>query len=604
MLKEEQSMKKVMAIAIAAAVVLSTAAVSAIAVDTTKQMSRAARISENKIEISEGVSIRVIGNTIQFIKDGEVIRTETMKTKEITLTRSENGGITIQFKNIEGKMVRVSLGAQKAVSIDGKLNKLTLGKNMPSSAYVEIATGSTIKTLVVSSDADVSIENGTKIENMKVTTSSARIDVASGAFVTNVEAPKGTNITGVKITTMTVGSTDRETDTSNKKDDNKENNNNSGGSIVIKPTPPSDPEPGNPTPPPPDPSIKQVSTQEEFEAALKDPTIKTITLSGTEAFKVPTGGTETGKTINAPSGTTLKDYWNVGEGNKVVASAGANLKWDNTDDTEGTLFGTGGNIILSDGSMTITGKANGKSDYTISGNGSLNAVGNEGSLVVKPGESLIIDTGSQVTVKPKPADGNTTDNTWPTVNVHSDGGKLIVKGELILDEGALVVLGKGKESIEKPEGGTVTDPNKGRFDPSDIDTVVGIIDGKYEEVTDYSLREAAASEKDKPTTQGTAQTPEAAPVTPETKPEVPEAKPEAPETKPETPEAKPEVPEAKPEVPEAKPETPETKPETPETKPETPEPTPSPEAPTPTPTPEAPAETPAPATPEAPIPVS
>ena len=54
--------------------------------------------------------------------------------------------------------------------------------------------------------------------------------------------------------------------------------------------------------------------QEALASGVQDITI---------ASSIPTGMS----TVTIPSGTTLRDYWKIGFGNKIVVNAGGNLRW-------------------------------------------------------------------------------------------------------------------------------------------------------------------------------------------------------------------------------------------------------------------------------------
>ena len=74
----------------------------------------------------------------------------------------------------------------------------------------------------------------------------------------------------------------------------------------------------------------------------------------TIASSIPTGMS----TVIIPSGTTLRDYWKIGFGNKIVVNAGGNLRWG---------AGTIDNLLVGDASSSANLKLTTGATFTITG---------------------------------------------------------------------------------------------------------------------------------------------------------------------------------------------------------------------------------------------
>jgi len=211
-----------------------------------------------------------------------------------------------------------------------------------------------------------------------------------------------------------------------------------------------------------------VTTMEQLQAALAAG-VTDITI----ASSIPTGMT----TVTIPSGTTLRDYWKIGFGNKIVVNAGGMLRWG-TGTTANLLVGNASstaNLALATGAtFTITGAVGDKiAAYVLDGTATVQQQ-NTNPFVVAANETFTITTGSALNV----AAASDTDlaNVQPVLSVHATGGKLVVNGTLNLLAGSRIVLGNGLSSIVN--AGTITN-NAGTYDGSKITGVVGILDANH-----------------------------------------------------------------------------------------------------------------------------
>ena len=215
-------------------------------------------------------------------------------------------------------------------------------------------------------------------------------------------------------------------------------------------------------------SSASVITMPQLQAALSAG-VKDITI----ASSIPTGMT----TVTIPSGTTLRDYWKIGFGNKIAVNAGGMLRWG-TGTTANLLVGNAistANLALSTGAtFTITGAVGDKiAAYVLSGTAYVQQQ-NTNPFVVSANETFTIATGATLNVAA--ATDTVLANVKPVLSIHATGGKLVVYGTLNLLVGSRIFLGNGLSSIANT--GTIIN-NAGAYDGSKITGVVGILDANH-----------------------------------------------------------------------------------------------------------------------------
>ena len=182
-------------------------------------------------------------------------------------------------------------------------------------------------------------------------------------------------------------------------------------------------------------------------------------------------------TVTIPAGTTLRDYWKIGFGNKIVVNAGGMLRWG-TGTTANLLVGNAGstaNLALAYGAtFTISGAVGDKiAAYVLNGTATVQQQ-NTNPFVVETNETFTIATGAILNVAA--ATDTVLADVQPVLSVHATGGKLVVNGTLNLLAGSRIVLGNGLSSIVNT--GTITN-NAGIYDGSVITGVVGILDANH-----------------------------------------------------------------------------------------------------------------------------
>jgi len=211
-----------------------------------------------------------------------------------------------------------------------------------------------------------------------------------------------------------------------------------------------------------------VTTMEQLQAALAAG-VTDITI----ASSIPTGMT----TVTIPSGTTLRDYWKIGFGNKIVVNAGGKLRWG-TGTTNNLLVGDANstaNLALATGAtFTITGTVGDKiATYVLNGTATVQQQ-NTNPFVVAANETFTVATGATLNIAE--ATDTVLENVQPVLSVHATGGKLVVNGTLNLLAGSRIFLGNGISSIVN--AGTITN-NAGIYDGTAITGVVGILDANH-----------------------------------------------------------------------------------------------------------------------------
>jgi len=222
------------------------------------------------------------------------------------------------------------------------------------------------------------------------------------------------------------------------------------------------------------PSLSSVTTMEQLQAALVAG-VTDITI----ASSIPTGMS----TVIIPSGTTLRDYWKIGFGNKIVVNSGGNLRWG---------AGTINNLLVGDASssanlklatgatFTITGNVNDEiASYVLNGTGEVKQQ-NDIPFVVAANQTFTIATGATLNI----AAATDTDhaNVQPVLSVDASAGKLVVNGTLNLLKGSRIFLNNGLSGIENTG---IINNNAGIYDGSVITGMVGILDA-YHIVIDVS----------------------------------------------------------------------------------------------------------------------
>ena len=204
--------------------------------------------------------------------------------------------------------------------------------------------------------------------------------------------------------------------------------------------------------------------QEAIVAGVKDITI---------AESIPTGMS----TITIPSGTTLRDYYKIGFGNKIIVNAGGMLRVG-TGTNDNLLVGdanSSANLALEVGStFTITGTVNDKiAKYVLNGTAKLQQQ-NTKPFLVAANETFTIEAGATLNVAA--ATDTVLASVQPVLNVDATGGKLVVNGTLNLLAGSRIFLCNGINSIVNT--GSIIN-NAGTYNASVITGVVGILDANH-----------------------------------------------------------------------------------------------------------------------------
>ncbi|GHV29201.1 hypothetical protein AGMMS4952_14540 [Spirochaetia bacterium] len=245
----------------------------------------------------------------------------------------------------------------------------------------------------------------------------------------------------------------------------------------------------------PDPEDPPPITQEKFRDLVQNTATRTIEL--TEGSDVTLSGLKvnaTRLTIKVASGATLRDCWKIGAGKYVVVSSGGNLRWGEGE--ENNLFvgatGSTANLRLTSGTFTVIGKDADKADYELSGHARVYQQNGE-PFVIDEDQEFTIVTGKLTVTEQL---GDNLEQIKPVLNIHADGGRLIIENfaALELAKGALVVLGgvtedpsnPAEDRIARKPSGIISDHARPGYAAGIATGIVGILDSNHDQVKGYN----------------------------------------------------------------------------------------------------------------------
>lgn len=183
-------MKKLMAWLLVSAMMLGTSVVASAA-----EVIAGSSSSVNSQDFKSGYTVKGTGDSVQFIKGGSVISTRELETSVLTLTNSEDGGAAIQFTDVEGDVRKVSLGAQNAVTITGKITSLILPSTLSKDVAVFVPSGANIRNMKISSQTKVGVDG--IVTNLEIRNGKARVSASGDASISTVKTVNQNAISGV-----------------------------------------------------------------------------------------------------------------------------------------------------------------------------------------------------------------------------------------------------------------------------------------------------------------------------------------------------------------------------------------------------------------------
>lgn len=143
-------------------------------------------------------SVTVQTGKVTLNQSGKAVKTYETKNTDIALTTDKAGDFLVCYYNAAGQYKGISLGKQTALTIGGKMNSLTINKELSDSIAITLAAGSDVKTMTVASPNAVTI-NG-KVGQLNVS-AAAKVTIDKNAAVTKSSVTdKKASVTGNKGT--------------------------------------------------------------------------------------------------------------------------------------------------------------------------------------------------------------------------------------------------------------------------------------------------------------------------------------------------------------------------------------------------------------------
>lgn len=158
-------------------------------------------------------SVKVTGNTVAFVKGGATVGSYAAKDTNLTAFTDKDGDLIVRFLSASGKPMWITLGKQANLTVDGKMNSLTLDKSLSKNVSVSIAPTAEAKTLSVRSAGKVEIQgtvtkafvysaatvtaaSTSRISNITVTSKSAKVEAVKGAKIETARVASKSVLTG------------------------------------------------------------------------------------------------------------------------------------------------------------------------------------------------------------------------------------------------------------------------------------------------------------------------------------------------------------------------------------------------------------------------
>ncbi len=124
--------------------------------------------------------VSVSGKNLSLTKNGKAGTSYMLKTADVSLTSGKTGSLLLCFTDSTGKSRAISLGSQTALSLEGKLDSLSIQKALDDVVAVTLGTTADVAKLTVSSPNKIAV--GGKISAMTLA-AAAKVTVYKGASV-------------------------------------------------------------------------------------------------------------------------------------------------------------------------------------------------------------------------------------------------------------------------------------------------------------------------------------------------------------------------------------------------------------------------------------
>ncbi len=151
---------------------------TSIALAAVMTVSTAVTASAAAAPLPYGVSVS--GKNLSFTKNGKAVASYLLKTADLSLTSGKTGSLLLCFTDSTGKSRAISLGSQAALTLEGKLDSLSVQKALNDGVAVSLGTTADVAKLTVSSPNQIAV--GGKVSAMTLS-AAAKVTVKKGASV-------------------------------------------------------------------------------------------------------------------------------------------------------------------------------------------------------------------------------------------------------------------------------------------------------------------------------------------------------------------------------------------------------------------------------------
>ncbi len=151
---------------------------TSIALAAIMTVSTAVAASAAAAPVPYGVSVS--GKNLSLTKNGKAAISYALKAADLSLTSGKTGSLLLCFTDSDGKSRAISLGNQTALTLEGKMNSLSVQKALDDGVAVSLGTTADVAKLTVSSPNQISI--GGKVSAMTLS-AAAKVTVKKGASV-------------------------------------------------------------------------------------------------------------------------------------------------------------------------------------------------------------------------------------------------------------------------------------------------------------------------------------------------------------------------------------------------------------------------------------
>lgn len=166
-------------------------------------------------EDAQPYSVRVAQNKVDFIRNGQVVGSfDVTSPAQVKLHSNEKKELLVLFRQPDGQYRNITLGDQKQVSLDGSLDRLLLSDTLDPAIGVTLSPTSEVRQLdaqsaggvtlggktvavTVTGAAQVSVQAGASVSNLRVNNRNAKVSADQKASVAKASSVPGASVKGV-----------------------------------------------------------------------------------------------------------------------------------------------------------------------------------------------------------------------------------------------------------------------------------------------------------------------------------------------------------------------------------------------------------------------